>query len=82
MSRRRQPQPTCPQRAAEAARFLEGQQITNTQCGQCGTEISGVNGRYACGVCGWTNHWSEGNRPLPTAADDVPPPRRGSGDRS
>ncbi|WP_395571794.1 hypothetical protein [Streptomyces sp. BK79] len=71
MSGKRQDQSPCPEPSAEPVAFLDGQQITNTQCGQCGTEIAGVNGRYACGVCGWTNHWSEGNRPLPTAADDV-----------
>ncbi|WP_372448690.1 hypothetical protein [Streptomyces musisoli] len=50
---------------AFAAAFLEGQEITTTGCGRCGTEISGVNGRYACGNCGWVNHWSEGHTELP-----------------
>ncbi|MBU6530381.1 hypothetical protein ACFUIW_19110 [Streptomyces sp. NPDC057245] len=60
-----------PEVAATAAAFLDGQQITSTQCGLCGTEIAGVNGRYSCGVCGWTNPWWEGTRTLPGAADDV-----------
>ncbi|MFI0165802.1 hypothetical protein [Streptomyces sp. NPDC017095] len=65
--------------AASAAAFLEGQEITTTGCGRCGTEISGVNGRYACGNCGWVNHWSEGHTELPaheptggTPAGDAP----------
>jgi hypothetical protein len=45
-------------------------EITQTACRQCGTQISGLDGRYSCGVCGWANDWSEGHRPLPTAADD------------
>ncbi|WP_420708400.1 hypothetical protein [Streptomyces sp. ERV7] len=32
--------------------------------------MAGLDGRYACGVCGWTNDWSEGHRPLPRAEDD------------
>ncbi|MFI8191646.1 hypothetical protein ACIF8T_22980 [Streptomyces sp. NPDC085946] len=55
---------------SRAAEFLASQHITTTGCRRCGTEISGVNGRYACGVCGWTNHWSEGHSDLPTAEDD------------
>ncbi len=61
----------CPEMAALAAAFLDGQQITMTQCGLCGTEIAGVNGRYSCGVCGWTNPWWEGTSTLPSAEDDV-----------
>lgn len=45
-------------------------EITYTNCRRCGTEIAGLDGRYACGVCGWTNHYSEGYHPLPTAQDD------------
>lgn len=67
--KRVQPVPD-PERAAAAAAFLAGQEITRTQCGRCGSEVAGVNGRYACGVCGWINHWSEGHKALPTAADD------------
>lgn len=53
------------QAAQAAAAFLAGQQITTTDCRRCGSHIAGVNGRYACGACGWTNHWSEGSRELP-----------------
>jgi ribosomal protein S27AE len=59
------------QAAAATAAFLEGQEITRTQCVQCSSEIAGVNGRYACGNCGWVNPWTEGHKPLPTADDDV-----------
>ncbi|MCW5251468.1 MULTISPECIES: hypothetical protein [unclassified Streptomyces] len=72
MSRRRTSRAGCGARGAEAAAvFLAGQEITHTQCGQCGTVIAGVNGRYSCGVCGWTNPWWEGIKPLPTAEDDM-----------
>lgn len=54
-----------PETAAAAAAFLDGQNITTTGCRQCGTEISGVNGRYSCPACGWVNHWSEGDTELP-----------------
>ncbi|MCI3279135.1 hypothetical protein [Streptomyces cylindrosporus] len=58
-----------PETAAAAAAFLDSQEITTTDCRQCGTQISGVNGRYAC-ACGWMNHWSEGHTELPTAGQD------------
>ncbi|MET9506933.1 hypothetical protein ABZX62_00345 [Streptomyces flavidovirens] len=45
-------------------------EITHTECRACGTQIAGLDGRYACGVCGWTNHWSEGHRELPSAPED------------
>lgn len=45
--------------------FLESQEITTTDCRQCGTQVSGVNGRYACGGCGWT----EGHNELPSGDD-------------
>ncbi|MFE4861419.1 hypothetical protein [Streptomyces sp. NPDC056670] len=48
--------------------------ITYTQCKRCGTELAGLDGRYSCGVCGWSNHWSEGHRPLPRAEDDPDAP--------
>ena len=51
-------------RAAAAAEFLAGQEITLSLCGGCGAEVAGVNGRYSC-HCGWVNHWSEGHRELP-----------------
>ncbi|MEU7338672.1 hypothetical protein [Streptomyces sp. NPDC007074] len=55
--------------AEAAAAFLSSQEITTTNCRRCGTEISGVNGRYSC-LCGWVNHWSEGHTALPTADSD------------
>jgi ribosomal protein S27AE len=58
-------QPTPP-----AVAFLESQEITTTDCRECGTQVSGVNGRYACGVCGWVNNWSEGHGELPIGDDD------------
>jgi ribosomal protein S27AE len=54
-----------------ASEFLSGQEITTTDCRRCGTQIAGVNGRYACGACGWTNPWDEGHTALPTADDDT-----------
>ena len=60
------PQPHVP--AADVV--PEGPQITETACVQCGTHLAGLDGRYACGSCGWTNPWSEGYRELPTAEDD------------
>ncbi|MET8954585.1 hypothetical protein ACWEO4_09730 [Streptomyces sp. NPDC004393] len=61
---------TAPEAPVPAVEFLASQEITQTQCRKCGSEVAGVNGRYACGVCGWVNHWSEGHNALPTAADD------------
>ncbi|MFE1288135.1 hypothetical protein [Streptomyces sp. NPDC058751] len=62
--------------AAAAAAFLDTQEITTTGCRGCGTEIAGVNGRYSCGACGWTNPWHEGHRDLPGAEDDPDWPGR------
>ncbi|WSP58673.1 hypothetical protein OG306_33085 [Streptomyces sp. NBC_01241] len=45
-------------------------EITRTDCRQCGTEVHGIDGRYACALCGWVNHWSEGNGSLPAESDD------------
>lgn len=68
---RRRTQPiSTPETATAAAEFLAGQEITRTQCGQCGTEIHGVKGRYSCGACGWINPWHEGYGELPSAEDD------------
>jgi ribosomal protein S27AE len=47
-----------------------GPEITYAECRQCGTLIAGLDGRYSCGVCGWVNHHSEGQRPLPRPEDD------------
>lgn len=56
-----------PPAAAEPDLTAEIPEITYAECRQCGTQIAGLNGRYACGVCGWVNHWSEGHSDLPTA---------------
>ncbi|MFI9587495.1 hypothetical protein ACIHCQ_38070 [Streptomyces sp. NPDC052236] len=53
-----------------------GSEITRTECQQCGTEVHGIDGRYACSLCGWVNHWSEGHRALPEAHEDPDYPGR------
>ncbi|MFE9812321.1 hypothetical protein [Streptomyces sp. NPDC005548] len=58
-------------KAAVAAEFLAGQEITSTECPECGSQIAGIKGRYACGACGFANPWHEGHGVLPTAEDDV-----------
>lgn len=45
-------------------------QITETECRNCGAQVNGLNNRYACGLCGWVNHWAEGTSELPTLEDD------------
>ncbi|WP_432150288.1 hypothetical protein [Streptomyces sp. bgisy029] len=42
-------------------------EITFIGCARCGTQIAGLDGRYACSGCGWVNEWTEGHRPLPAA---------------
>jgi uncharacterized Zn finger protein (UPF0148 family) len=49
---------------------ITGNEITRTDCRRCGTEVHGIDGRYACGLCGWVNHWSEGHGELPAESDD------------
>lgn len=56
--------------AAAAAHFLAGQRVTEKQCAECGAVVAGVNGRYACGACGWINHWSDGDTRLPGPEED------------
>ncbi|MFD1309002.1 hypothetical protein [Streptomyces kaempferi] len=56
--------------AEAAAAFLSSQEITTTNCRRCGTQIDGINGRYACSACEWVSDWAEGHTALPTAADD------------
>lgn len=51
-------------------------QITTTDCRDCGAQVSGLNNRYACPLCGWVNHWGEGSSDLPRAEDDVDYPGR------
>jgi hypothetical protein len=45
-------------------------EITHTGCARCGTQISGLAGRYACSGCGWVNSYSEGHGELPALEDD------------
>ncbi|MGW6257606.1 hypothetical protein [Streptomyces sp. NPDC055085] len=45
-------------------------ETTTTICPHCANNVTGLNNRYACTVCGWVNHWSEGTNTLPTAEDD------------
>lgn len=45
-------------------------EITTTRCRGCEAEVHGLDGRYACGLCGWSNHWDEGHRPLPAGDTD------------
>ncbi|MEU2181220.1 hypothetical protein [Streptomyces thermolilacinus] len=53
-----------------SGRVLPTPEITTTPCRRCGTVVAGLNGRYACGVCGWVNPWWEGSNTLPTAEED------------
>lgn len=46
-------------------------EITTTECRRCGSEVHGLDGRYACGLCSWSNHWDEGHRMLPDADPDA-----------
>lgn len=45
-------------------------ELTVRDCPRCGINVTGVNGRYACTACGWVNHWSEGNTPLPASSGE------------
>lgn len=65
----KQPARPAQETAVAAAAFLDGQEITTTDCRGCGVQISGIKGRYSCGCCGWSNHWSEGHTELPGADD-------------
>ncbi|MCY0917800.1 MULTISPECIES: hypothetical protein [unclassified Streptomyces] len=57
---------------------LPAPELTEAECRRCGTHIAGLDGRYACGVCGWVNDHSEGHRRLPRADED---PDRPAGNR-
>ncbi len=68
----RQPRPELRQSSPEATAAraepgTEHPEITYIGCARCGTQIAGLDGRYACSGCGWVNEWTEGHRPLPTA---------------
>ncbi|MER5728661.1 hypothetical protein ABT084_10015 [Streptomyces sp. NPDC002138] len=56
---------------------LPAPEITEAECRRCGTLIAGLDGRYACGVCGWVNDHSEGHRRLPRADEDPDRPPKG-----
>ncbi|WP_411082975.1 hypothetical protein [Streptomyces sp. cmx-18-6] len=56
-----EPRPTCSEPQTEHP------EITYIGCARCGTQIAGLDGRYACSGCGWVNEWTEGHRPLPTS---------------
>jgi hypothetical protein len=73
MAQKRQPE-TMP--VIDTTEALARKEITATMCHDCGAEVHGVNARYACGLCGWVNHWSEGSTPLLTAEDDPDYPGR------
>ncbi|MFJ1698203.1 hypothetical protein ACIOHC_24310 [Streptomyces sp. NPDC088252] len=57
-----------PERAPKPA--ATSGEITRTDCRRCGHEVHGIDGRYACPLCGWVNHWNEGHTTLPTGRDD------------
>lgn len=56
---------------------LPAPELTEAECRRCGTYIAGLDGRYACGVCGWVNDHSEGHRRLPRADEDPDRPPKG-----
>ncbi len=62
---------------ADATAPLPAPELTEAECRRCGTYIAGLDGRYACGVCGWVNDHSEGHRRLPRADEDPDRPPRG-----
>ncbi|MFF0744969.1 hypothetical protein ACFYVL_31665 [Streptomyces sp. NPDC004111] len=49
-------------------------EITHSVCPRCHADIDGLNGRYACTLCGWVNHWSEGQGELPAPDGHLPEP--------
>lgn len=69
--------PQHPSAPEPATRGPREPQITETECEQCGTRVAGLDGRYACGVCGAVNAWSEGYQALPSAEDDLDYPGPG-----
>ncbi|MFF4322358.1 hypothetical protein [Streptomyces sp. NPDC001568] len=66
-----------PDAYAESTAPLPAPELTEAECRRCGTYIAGLDGRYACGVCGWVNDHSEGHRRLPRADEDPDLPRKG-----
>ncbi|MFJ6795650.1 hypothetical protein [Streptomyces sp. NPDC091268] len=65
------------ERTSESTAPLPAPELTEAECRRCGTYIAGLDGRYACGVCGWVNDHSEGHRRLPTADEDPDRPAKG-----
>lgn len=47
-------------------------EITTSRCRGCDAEVHGLDGRYACGLCNWSNHWAEGHQTLPGSDDTTP----------
>ncbi|MEV7723859.1 hypothetical protein AB0P15_03880 [Streptomyces sp. NPDC087917] len=66
-----------PDTFTESTAPLPAPELTEAECRRCGTYIAGLDGRYACGVCGWVNDHSEGHRRLPRADEDPDRPPRG-----
>ncbi|MEU3906890.1 hypothetical protein [Streptomyces goshikiensis] len=69
--------PTRPDPPRESTTPLTAPELTEAECRRCGTYIAGLDGRYACGVCGWVNDHAEGHRRLPRADEDPDRPARG-----
>ncbi|MET9883847.1 hypothetical protein ABZZ20_12015 [Streptomyces sp. NPDC006430] len=65
------------EQSADPTAALPAPELTEAECRRCGTYIAGLDGRYACGVCGWVNDHSEGHRRLPRADEDPDRPPRG-----
>ncbi|MFG2482531.1 hypothetical protein ACGFSI_07165 [Streptomyces virginiae] len=66
-----------PEERTESTAPLPPPELTEAECRRCGTYIAGLDGRYACGVCGWVNDHSEGHRRLPRADEDPDRPSKG-----
>ncbi|GHH56299.1 hypothetical protein [Streptomyces candidus] len=45
--------------------------ITRTDCPCCGARVEGLDGRYACALCGWVNHWTQGHHELHHAEENT-----------
>ncbi|MFE9484473.1 hypothetical protein ACFYNM_38575 [Streptomyces spororaveus] len=73
----RPPRAHLPEERTESTAPLPPPELTEAECRRCGTYIAGLDGRYACGVCGWVNDHSEGHRRLPRADEDPDRPSRG-----
>lgn len=71
-----------PEERTESTAPLPPPELTEAECRRCGTYIAGLDGRYACGVCGWVNDHSEGHRRLPRADEDPDRPPKGGAGRS